>query len=274
MRQNTIYKSTTNSALASHTFDYTGEQQIFTAPETGVYKLETWGAQGGGTNGGFGGYSSGYINLQKGIPLFINVGGSSTTMTGGYNGGGSGNSGNNSPGYGGGGATHIALSGGKLNNLQYSKDKIIIVAGGGGISWNNLAGGCGGGATGCNAYSHLSVFKISAGTQTSGYGFGLGQTITSIPSDASWGVEGRGGGGGYYGGYGQTSGGEHSNSGGAGGSGYIGNSSLYSKVMYCSNCTESSDESTKTVSTTCHSSTPTENCAKEGNGYAIINFYK
>ena len=24
----------------------------------------------------------------------------------------------------------------------------------------------------------------------------------------------------------------------------------------------------------CHNSTPTENCAKEGNGYAIINFYK
>ena len=176
---------------------------------------------------------------------------------------------------GGGGATHIALSGGKLNNLQYSKDKIIIVAGGGGggISWNNLAGGCGGGATWCNAYSHLSVFTISAGTQTSGYAFGLGQTITSIPSDASWGNEGRGGGGGgYYGGYGQTSGGDHSNSGGAGGSGYIGNSSLYSKVMYCSNCGNNSSTNSYTVSTSCASNSPIENCTKKGSGYAKITF--
>ena len=40
--------------------------------------------------------------------------------------------------------------------------------------------------------------------------------------------------------------------------------------MYCYNCTESSEEATKTISTTCHSSTPTENCAKIGNGYARI----
>lgn len=55
-----------------------------------------------------------------------------------------------------------------------------------------------------------------------------------------------------------------------GGSSYIGNALLTNKVMYCYNCTESSTETTKTISTTCHSSTPTENCAKEGNGYARI----
>ena len=42
--------------------------------------------------------------------------------------------------------------------------------------------------------------------------------------------------------------------------------------MYCYNCTESSEESTKTVSTTCAEKTPTENCAKKGNGYARITY--
>ena len=40
--------------------------------------------------------------------------------------------------------------------------------------------------------------------------------------------------------------------------------------MYCYNCTPSSVESTKTISTKCTSATPTENCAKQGNGYARI----
>ena len=30
-------------------FDYTGTEQVFTAPASGTYKLETWGAQGGDT---------------------------------------------------------------------------------------------------------------------------------------------------------------------------------------------------------------------------------
>ena len=72
-----------------------------------------------------------------------------------------------------------------------------------------------------------------------------------------------GGGGGFYGG---------SSNGGisASGSGYIGNSELSEKVMYCYNCQESSEESTKTISTTCTSATPTAACAKIGNGYARI----
>ena len=40
--------------------------------------------------------------------------------------------------------------------------------------------------------------------------------------------------------------------------------------MYCYNCEESTEESTKTISTTCTSETPTENCSKQGNGYAKI----
>ena len=59
--------------------------------------------------------------------------------------------------------------------------------------------------------------------------------------------------------------------GAGGGSGYIGNLLLTNKSMYCYNCAESTEESTKTISTTCVNSTPTENCAKSGNGYARIS---
>ena len=73
MRQNTIYKSTTNSALASHTFNYTGNEQLFVVPATGVYELKTWGAQGGGYNGlgGYGGYSQGFTYLHKNQIVYI-----------------------------------------------------------------------------------------------------------------------------------------------------------------------------------------------------------
>ena len=60
-------------------FDYTGGEQIFIAPVSGTYRLETWGAQGGDTysnkngivskTGGSGGYSSGYFNLNVGNRL-------------------------------------------------------------------------------------------------------------------------------------------------------------------------------------------------------------
>ena len=90
-------------------------------------------------------------------------------------------------------------------------------------------------------------------------GFGIGGTGNSTN------VGGAGGGGGFYGG-----GGSLDNAGGGGGSGYIGNSLLKDKVMYCYNCEESNEESTKTISTTCNEETPTSYCAKKGNGYARI----
>ena len=71
-------------------FDYTGQIQTFTAPKTGIYSLETWGAQGGDatddTNtarGGYGAYAYGEVLLQQGETIYINVGGQN-----GYGGGG------------------------------------------------------------------------------------------------------------------------------------------------------------------------------------------
>ena len=277
------------------TYDYiapttenTEPYYTFKAPADGTYKLEAWGAQGGnvtgGTNGGtvsgvvggYGGYSTGLFYLEQGEILYINVGGQGpsnvTTSTngtfvrkdGGYNGGGKAVV-SDYYGFvgGGGGASHIATKSGLLSTLESSKSSIVIVAGGGGgadyYNYNSAGvkgmGGSGGGITGTYSYS---------GTQTSGAAFGKGGSSSKTSGNGYHG----GGGGGYYGGDSGTWGP------GAGGSGYIGNSMLTDKFMYCYNCTESSDETTKTISTTCHSSTPTENCAKEGNGYAKITLIR
>ena len=113
----------------------------------------------------------------------------------------------------------------------------------------------------------------SGGNQNSGGASG-GGTENSVARGES-GSFGQGGDGNYYsagGGGGLYGGGASNQAGAGGGSGYIGNPLLTNKSMYCYNCTTSSEESTKTFTTTCHSANATENCAKEGNGYAIITY--
>ncbi len=264
------------------TTDVAEPYYTFTAPISGTYKLEAWGAQGGGANGGYGGYSAGKINLKNDDVLYVYVGGqgasvNKTKNVGGYNGGGFSGNFSDAHSYGGGGATHFADTSGLLKNLSNKIDNIIMVAGGGGGTTSNLTtiGGAGGGYVGGRGTSssnfNNSTYLPGGGTQT-GAGFAyegsvrqgiFGAGIQSYTS--GW---GGGGGAGLYGGsngFGTT---------GAGGSSYIGNTLLINKMMYCYNCTESNDESTKTVSTTCHSETPTENCAKEGNGYAKITLIR
>ena len=275
-------------------FDYTGSEQTFVAPVTGVYKLETWGAQGGSGNqvekyvGGYGGYSVGFLNLNSNDKLYINVasqgksGCVKTICSGGYNGGAkSGAFTNDAENWngGGGGATHVSTKSGLLSNLRNFQNNILIVSGGGGGAMNRLSdgikGGSGGGYIGNNSISVSKLYTGTGGTQTNGGKTYLNNTIYSNTIDGSFGSGGTflntsnnynssGGGSGYYGGA----------FGGGGGSGYIGNPLLTEKSMYCYNCTESTEESTKTISTTCVSSTPTENCAKSGNGYARITLIK
>ena len=84
-------------------FNYTGNvQSIELLP--GKYKLEVWGAEGGGRRlsgnsasglGGLGGYATGILTLRKKTRLYIYVGGHGLSSTsgiasGGWNGGGSG----------------------------------------------------------------------------------------------------------------------------------------------------------------------------------------
>lgn len=194
-------------------FDYTGAVQSITLPK-GIYKLECWGAQGGNGctdnsyTGGKGGYSIGTISLNTKITLYIYVGGrgvsseasgSGAIRAGGFNGGGSGRdwSSTNHGGSGGAGATDIRIN----QDSFYAR---VIVAGGGGGASDDGNGGSGGGVSGIST-------GASAGTATSGSGFG--QAAASSYTSGECG----GGGGGWYGGYGGGS----ENIPGGGGSGYV-----------------------------------------------------
>ncbi len=288
-------------------FDYNGttgadgSEQTYETICNGTYKLETWGAQGGKYDnefiGGYGGYSIGKINLEKSNELYINIGGSgksssSEDLAGGYNGGGSSNYQrsfeNNRYFASGGGATHIAFHPGLLSTLEKENKNILIVSGGGGASYYsvndniNNKGGSAGGYIGVNGEQTTMGYGSFGygGTQTAGGNSICDETTCDIwtngissnfAGNGSFGKGGvgvassNGGGGGYYGGGASV----HVQSAG-GGSGYIGNPLLTNKTMYCYECQESNEENTKTVSTTCASSTPTQNCAKIGNGYARI----
>ena len=287
-------------------FDYNGTNgsdgsvQIFTVPETGTYKIETWGAQGGKNSNdqieGYGGYSVGSIRLTDSDKLYIAVGGSGISasdtvdgfqvvVSGGYNGGGNAKTWIDNKTVGsGGGATHVALNSnrGELKNYASNASEIIIVAGGGGgtgVYDTNQYGGSGGGFKGNNGYAGGNTWVGDGGTQTSGGAYDGDQSIT-IETNSGFGQgmycyanyidtyygNSSGGGGGYYGGAcGAGNGGF-----GGGGSGYIGNSSLTDKKMVCYNCEENNDKNTKTQKTTCVNSNPTSSCAKIGNGYVKI----
>ena len=268
-------------------FDYTGGEQVFTIPVSGTYKLETWGAQGGSSvvdgvnqndNGGNGGYSNGIVKLKKSSVIYINVGGRGADgeinvndSIGGYNGGGIGHwdKSDDEASGGGGGATHMALKSGLLSNLESYKSEILIVTGGGGGAAWTYTSGAGGGYIGTNSYNNSNNLYSIGGNQDFGYKFGIGGS----GSDCA-GTPGGGGGGGYYGGFGGYIADykDWSNDAipGGGGSGYIGNTLLKDKIMYCYNCEESNEESTKTISTTCSEETPISYCTKKGNGYARI----
>ena len=270
-------------------YDYTGNIEVFTAPTTSEYILEVWGSEGGSYNttyiGGYGGYSTGIVSLTKGEKLYIVVGGKGTnnstleTIPGGYNGGGTGSgSANLVYSSSGGGATHIGKVSGLLNTLSNNISDIIIVAGGGGGTSFQTGpysgnGGSGGGYTGNNGTNTQSNYVYgSGGSQTAGGSSGGGSKVNNEDRGlkGSFGQGGNGqhysggGGGGFYGG------GASNQAGAGGGSGYIGNSLLSNKVMYCYKCTASSSENTKTISTDNVSSTPISNYAKKGNGYVKI----
>ena len=260
--------------------------------------------------GGYGGYSIGFLNLKKKDLFYVDVGGQgnyckSTAsgisynnksqsegetcgQNGGYNGGGTSVQymyGNTYYGSGG-GATHISKISGTLNNIKSFQDNLFIVSSGGGgaSAWfynssilnYSHTGGDGGGIVGS---SGVAIKKdrenfCTGGSQTRGGIGGISQnSLNSNNSDFGQGGNinlvvsgfeyGPGGGSGYYGG-------GTSETTSCGGSGYIGNSLLTNKAMYCYNCEESNEESTKTISTTCSEETPTSYCAKKGNGYARI----
>ena len=64
-----VYKY--NLSYQPRSFAYTGTVQTYTAPVTGTYKLEVWGAEGSVK----GGYSSGIKSLSAGQTIYVYIGG-------------------------------------------------------------------------------------------------------------------------------------------------------------------------------------------------------
>ena len=255
-------------------FDYTGAVQNYTTVCRGTHTLTVWGAQGGNA-GGKGGYSTGVVNLNENMNLYIYVGGQgSRGSTGGFNGGGT----TGSSGGTGGGASDIRIG----TDSLYAR--VIVAGGGGGKGQDNCAaGGVGGGTTGGGSASQSSCgTQAGGGTQTAGgakgnysgtYGankgaFGKGGNASS--GSSGYYIGGGGGGGWYGGGAGTTAGWSN---GGGGGSGYVYTSSTASS--YPSGCLLNNSYYLTNASTTAGSSSfPGTSSSSEtghsGNGYARI----
>ena len=223
-------------------FSYGNSPQEFNTPCDGTYKLEVWGAQGGGSEfyeGGKGGYSYGNVTLSKNDKLYVVTGGQGTqvglgrscgsdcgtkTADGGYNGGGKAmTSGDYTTGSGG-GATHIGTFNSTLASHGSTSGLYIVAGGGGGADsdagWTcGGAGGVGGGSAGgsgngrCN-YPDGGTQSASTGTDAKyNYGsFGKGANYSTYSGCN----KSPGGGGGLYGGD------TVCNDAAGGGSGYIG----------------------------------------------------
>lgn len=232
----------------SQSFAYTGSIQSVTIPVNGLYKMEVYGGQGDESTGQ-GGYSIGYKIFNKNDVIYVCVGGQSATSGGGggYNGGGTGSS-NAGHWNGGGGATHMANVTGTLVDIGVNNlSQILLIAGGGGghDTYNNRAGGKGGGLSGTAGSNGGNPGTQNAGGsgsyQAGVFGKGGSKTNTSCSCG--------GGGGGLYGG------GCPANGGGGGGSGYIGGCPdvIYKEQTYIAS---------------------TETGINNGNGSAIITLIK
>lgn len=212
--------------LSGADFSYSGGSQTYKVKADGVYKVELWGASGGDgladgqiVDGvpGYGSYTSGLINFNKGQELYVYTGGRGSDgivgsdVAGGYNGGGTGcwDEKDDESGSAGGGATDIRLVGGNWNDFNSLKSRIMVAAGGGGYVWRTRAYESSGGGLTTNCYGNKLYFwdsseewdywtcKTPDTTQTSGYMFGIGKNGegSGLYNDGSPGA-----GGGYYGG--------------------------------------------------------------------------
>ncbi len=204
----TFYLQTINNSTStsSQQFYLNSNVQTFTAPITGTYTIQCWGAWGGSdcnNHRGRGAYATGTINLNAGQQILIYVGGAglgcNVNSGGGWNGGG--NAGPIGCSGGGGGASDVRFGGNNLSN------RIIVASGGGGAGCSG-GGGDGGGLNGLNG-SGVGGSQVSGGGGTSPGSLGQGGNRTN--------GDGGGGGGGYYGG-----GAAYQDMGGGGGSSFIG----------------------------------------------------
>lgn len=215
----------------------------FTGSRWNAIRIQLFGAGGGLSTGGDGGYMEGILDLNK-LPsrrFFIVVGGGGTsavTNTGGifytdtaFNGGGRGVAVSQSSTLigGGGGSTDVRLTYTSGSETVYSTANRILIAGGGGGGSLNTAGAAGGYPSGvASSTSATGGSQIANGNfSASGRAQGLGGENTSIITGMTSGNGG--GGGGFWGG------GAHPGTGaggsGAGGSSFA-NAAYFTTIKY------------------------------------------
>ena len=190
-------------------YGFTGYVQTFTAPVSGQYVFECYGA---GTENSKGGFAKGTIGLKKNETVYICVGGQNNT----YNGGGQG-----------GAVWHSASnSGGSFGDYVYSENgcgatdvrlgldvqsRAIVAGGGGG---NGHEGGVVYSYNGSDVSDGPEYYGVKAMNQVASNGsLGVGSNYGTYVNEGVWGsgsypnkgtystrVVTGGGGGGYYGG--------------------------------------------------------------------------
>ena len=171
---NRLSVTDTEGDFAGGEVDNNGREYI--APTAGWYKIELWGAAGGGSNGGKGAYVSAimYLDINDYLYFYVGEKGNKSTT---FNGGGSASGSY----YAGGGATDVRLISGSWDDPASLQSRLMVAAGGAG--GGSSAGGVGGSLIGGNT--------SLAGTQSGGASFGKAANGSSSAA---------GGGGGYFGG--------------------------------------------------------------------------
>lgn len=137
--------------ITKREYEFTEVEDEYVVPADGTYTINAYGAQGGGANGGKGGYIEAEVKLNKGEKLIVKVGGQN-----GYNGGG---------GY----KNSTYTSGGGASTIERNGTKIIIAAGGGAMAEDKTAGGAGGAgssAGGANVGSGAGLAGTNGGGGT------------------------------------------------------------------------------------------------------------
>lgn len=236
------WNGTTGTNNGQTTYN-SGSEQKWICDQTGIYKLEVWGAHGGdylingavstsgNGYGGAGGYAYGHKRITVGTTLYIYVGGQGTScknaissqvnFPGGYNGGGNGGHAGTTSVYqgpSGGGATHIATATGLLSALSSNQPAVLIVAGGGGGGTaSGTTGGNGGGEEG--APGHI-IQETDAEASTWATSL-LGGNQSGPTSRSDGGGFGRGGNG-YSGSFSGSQGNRNIRGSGGGGGGWYG----------------------------------------------------
>ena len=168
-------------------YTYTGRVESFTAPVNGKYKMECWGAQGGGNTsypGGKGSYTRGTLGITTGNVFYVVVGQNGSVENYIFNNGFKRYCFSNGAvsGYvwSGGGSTDIRLNDANNNWTDFvsRKSRIMVAASGGGsiTYYNPQAGVPGGSLVGFPGTSkgENDGVAATAGTQTKGGTTGTG----------------------------------------------------------------------------------------------------